>query len=132
MDKREAIKISKQLQARFDVYFKNNYVKHAGKHWRTRKPEDPATIARNSIRTNCDVVRSGKVVSFRFSVGVTLPKFVEPTFRIRTLARELEHFFQGNITRVTDETVDLRRKGLYFMYQDKASEQYFSFNFQVK
>jgi hypothetical protein len=135
MRREEATKIGKQLEILFDVYFKNNFLIRSGKHWREVSPEDANHVALKTISTKCDVMRVSNsvpsVYAFRFTTDAARPKFVEPSFHVPKLQREIERFFDGKL-HLVNCYVDLRKGSLFFALNQTGSKQYYHFEFQIK
>lgn len=136
MDKKEANKLARKLQARFDVLFKNTFLTHGGKHWQKREPDCAADVARESISTNVEATRvRNKTIPALFAFRVTVkaddPEFVEPNLSIMAIDKELRCFLPERITLLSD-TINLNRGEIFLLYFHRGSRQSYHFNFRVK
>jgi hypothetical protein len=132
MNKIDAKVLSPRLQACFNVFFQNQFIKREGKQWRSRQPENASDIAQNSITVKCSPGKTnGNARSFRINVTASEPDFVRPIFRIDRIDRELQQLFEFELRRAT-ECVDFGNGDLFLVYKHEPTGKFIHFNFKSK
>lgn len=131
MNKAESKVIAQRIQGCFDVFFKNQFIKRDGKHWRSRQPETANDVAQESIGVKCSPLKvNGNTRSFRIAVSSSEPEYVSPIFRIDRIDRELQQLFEYDLQRA-NETVDFAKGDLFLVYKHGTTGRFIHFNFKL-